>query len=248
MKFFDLHNDALTCGAKTVKGDIIYAVWTSRLSYYAAVNLLNTGVGKMLAVEDCAVFADNPRILEKYDLMYVGLTWNTYNGLAGGAYSTEGLSAKGVEMINFLNQNHIPVDTAHLGKSSFFDVVDKANKVLCSHTCFYDINNHPRNLTAAQISAIINSGGIVGLCFVGDFLGEPTVECVIRHIDWFLTRFGDKNLAIGTDFYGTSNLPQGLKSYDGMDSLVLAMIRQGYSDSTIRKVLYTNAATYFFDS
>ena len=248
MKFFDLHNDALTCGANTVRGDIIYAVWTSRISYTAAINLLNMSLDKMLAIEDCGIFADNPQILANYELMYAGLTWNTYNGLAGGAYSTEGLSAKGVEMIDFFNKNHIPIDTAHLCKSSFFEVVERANKVLCSHTCFYDINNHPRNLTAEQISAIIKNGGIVGLCFVGDFLGEPTVECIIRHIDWFLTRFGDKNLAIGTDFYGTSNLPQDLKSYDGMDSLVLAMIRQGYSDSTIRNILYTNAATYFFNS
>lgn len=246
MKFFDLHNDALTCGAKTVSGDIIYAVWTSRLSYTSALNMLNMGLGKMLAIEDCGIFANNPQILAKYDLMYVGLTWNTYNGLAGGAYSNERLSAKGIEMIDFFNQNRIPIDTAHLGRSSFFEVVERASKVLCSHTCFYEIKKHPRNLTAEQISAIIDRGGIVGLCFVGDFLGEPTVESIIQHIDWFLQRFGDKNLALGTDFYGTSNLPQGLKSYDGLDNLVLAMIRQGYSDSTIRNILYANAAAYFF--
>lgn len=248
MKIFDLHNDALTTGGKVIDSDIIYAIWTSKLTIDEANKLLRCNKDKLIGIEDCGIFNDNYQQLLNYNILYAGLTWNSYNGLAGGAYSDERLTIRGKQMISFFNRSGIVVDLAHLNEKSFFKVAEYSEKIICSHTCFSAVNKHPRNLTEQQISVIIGKRGIVGLCFVGDFLGEASISGIIRHIDWFLSRFGDKNLAIGTDFFGTTNLPKELKSYENFDKLVLAMIRQGYSDSTISRILYANAAAYFYDS
>ena len=245
MKIFDLHNDALTCDQKMTNPNAIYAIWTTKLSLDAVEEIFTHNKNKMLAIEDCGIFADDVKKINAFDIRYASLTWNFYNGLAGGVYCNDGLSEVGRQLIDNLNEKGVPIDTAHLNQKSFFDVLDIAEKIICTHTCFYDVNKHPRNLTSDQITAIIKNGGVIGICFVGDFLGEPTIDAIIRHVDWFLSKFGDKNLCIGTDFYGTSNLPNNLTLYEHFDKLALAMIRQGYRDSTISKILYSNANAYF---
>lgn len=247
MRIFDLHNDALTGGGKAKNGDTIYAIWTTNLTYQKVVQIAFDNKNKMLAIEDCGVFIDHLTEISNFDFMYAGLTWNGFNGLAGGANSIEHLSEQGKQLISILNDSRLVVDTAHLNRASFYEVAEQANKIICSHTCFYDVNKHPRNLTREQISVIIERGGIVGLCFVSDFLGGNSVNDVVKHIDWFLDCFGDKHLSIGTDFFGTANLPKGLTTYKSFERLVLAMIRRGYSDATIHNILYGNAAAYFFE-
>lgn len=245
MKIFDLHNDALIVGGPTANPDAIYAIWTTRLPRGEAARIADRNRDKMLAVEDCAAFADSPDQLLVYGFKYAGLSWNGFNGLAGGVGSDEGLTERGRNIVELLSSGGISLDAAHLNERSFYEAAELTDKIICSHTCFYDVNKHPRNLTSDQISVIIRKGGIVGVCFVADFLGGNTVDDVVRHIDWFLERFGDGNLCIGTDFFGTDDLPIGLTSYDKLDRLVIAMIRKGYSDATIHRILYSNAASYF---
>ena len=247
MRIFDLHNDALTCGGKINNSDAIYAIWTTNLSYQQVAQIAGDNKSKMLSIEDCGVFVDNLADAAKFDFMYYGLTWNGFNGLAGGTNVDEHLTERGKQLISILNEGGMVIDTAHLNRASFYEVAEQANKIICSHTCFYDLNKHPRNLTREQISVIIDKGGIVGLCFVCDFLGGNSIDDVVKHIDWFVDCFGDKHLAIGTDFFGTLNLPKGLTTYKSFDSLVLALIRRGYSDATIHNILYGNAAAYFFE-
>ena len=66
-----------------------------------------------------------------------------------------------------------------------------------------------------QLKMIVESGGIVGLCLVSEFLNgtkRSSVKDVVSHIDYFACKFGIDNLAIGTDFYGTKQLPINMNS------------------------------------
>lgn len=242
---FDLHNDALTARGEAVRGDTVYAVWTTELATNEATALIKANSDKMLAIEDCEHLPLDYDFPE--NVMYCGLTWNGFNGLAGGAYSDRRLTERGKALIKRLNDKRIVVDTAHLNRISFYEVAERANKIICSHTCCYMVKNHPRNLTKEQISVIIQKGGIIGLCFVADFLGGNRIDDVIRHIDWFLSAFGDRHLGIGTDFFGTNNLPENLKTYDDFYNLVNAMVKRGYSGAVIGRILYENAATFFYN-
>ena len=244
MRIFDLHNDALTADGVSDRENVIYAVWTSQLTAKKTVEIFNNNRNKLLAVEDCGCF-DEFDALIKLKPLYVGLTWNYSNRYAGGVLSNDGLTSLGRQAVSILNENNMVLDVAHLNSKSFSEVVSIADKIICSHTCFESVNSHIRNLTRSQVSDIISKGGIIGLCFVTEFLGGNTIKEILRHIDWFLSVFGDDNLCIGSDFYGTVNLPVNMADYMDICNLVSAMIYNGYSDCTISKILYGNAAAYF---
>ena len=92
---------------------------------------------------------------------------------------------------------------------------------------------------------IIDSGGLVGLCFVSDFI-NGTKQCkisdIVNQIDYFACKFGTKNLALGTDFYGTQHLPKSLKNYGAIsDKLSAALEKLGYTQKAINNIFYDNA-------
>ncbi|MCL2822123.1 MAG: dipeptidase [Firmicutes bacterium] len=65
--------------------------------------------------------------IRDFDPIYASLTWNDQNGLAGGACSDGGLEVKGKRVIDFLVENGIAVDLAHLNRESFFAVLEYIN-------------------------------------------------------------------------------------------------------------------------
>ena len=149
-----------------------------------------------------------------------------------------------------MNENGIKTDTAHLNESSFYDVAKLSyiGPVLCSHTAFYGVHKHPRNLKDAQIKRITDSNGLAGLCLAGDFLTSEksaSVSDAVRHIDYFAGKFGVNCLAIGTDFYGADNFPRGLENYGGFGRLAEKLSRLGYSEFIINRIFYENARNFF---
>jgi len=246
----DLHNDAITKLSqrqffKYIKSarkigieTILVSVWTTEMQnpmqqIREYSKLLDEGL--LLHIED-AWFVNEDNIEELIELrpFSVGLTWNENNNLAGGAYADGGLTPQGIAIIEKLTANGIHIDLAHLNRKSFFQVtkVLKGQKLLCTHTCFDEVHPHPRNLTAKQIQTIVDSGGIIGLTLVRDFLGSGGVWA---HIKYFLENFGEDNLGIGTDFFGTKNLPKGFKKYKHFHRL-----KKHFDETTIAKIFHIN--------
>ncbi len=175
-----------------------------------------------------------------------GLTWNYKNAFAGGAMSTSGLTKYGKEMVQFLIKHGIKIDMAHLNRKSFWQIA-KLNpprgSVFCSHTAINAVNKNPRNLTNNQIDFIVKKGGVVGISFVSEFLNGTSVstsEDVCNHILYFLKKWGIDNICIGTDFYGTKDLPVDLTCYDDFTLLKKKLIKKGVSKADINKIFYKN--------
>lgn len=265
-KIFDLHNDyflKIRSDDKKIKyidkksksaESIVSAVWTSELSCDESIreidrarSFVSTNKKLFLGVEDLHFL--NKQNLDSFLSMhplYAGLTWNTTNCIGGGSHESGKLTCFGKQVIKKLEQNNIKIDTAHLNEESFLDVCKVTNKpIFCSHTAFYGANAHIRNLKDYQLRMIVDSGGLVGLCFVSDFI-NGTKKCslsdIVSQIDYFACKFGTKNLAIGTDFYGTEHLPKGLKSYDDISQkLATALQKLGYTQKAINNIFYDNA-------
>jgi membrane dipeptidase len=177
---------------------------------------------------------------------YCSLTWNHENALAGGANSSSGLKPFGREVISFLEESNIFLDTAHLNKKSFFAAAAVAKKpLICSHTCFDKLFCHPRNLDEQQILAIIESGGIIGLTFVPAFMGKDRGEIsdIVRQIDYFAAKFGVERLAIGTDLFGT-DYPI-IETYKGFSALKECLKKSGYTPAQIKQIFFQNAQSFF---
>ena len=268
-KIFDLHNDYFLRMPRDSqkKGyitkqeraeSIISALWTSELNETESFEMLkracefvNSYEKLFLGVEDLH-FLNKNNLLDfvKFKPIYAGLTWNTCNALAGGAHESGRLTSFGKQVVKKLNDYHIAVDMAHLNENSFLDVAKVSDKpYFCSHTACFSLCNNPRNLKDYQIKMICDSGGLVGLCLVSDFLNgtkKSYAEDIICHIDYFACHFGIDNLAIGTDFYGTKHLPKGVKSYNNLIKTISnGLSKMGYTGKAIDKILYENASLFF---
>ena len=268
-KVFDLHNDYYFKILSTEKKNnyvlkksekaenIVSAIWTSELSndesmfeIEQARNFVNKHKKLFLSVEDLHFLSKkNLERFISFRPIYAGLTWNTSNCLAGGAHESGKLTSFGKQSIKLLEQNNIKIDTAHLNEDSFMDFAKiTKHPLFCSHTAFYGMQPNARNLKDYQLKMIVDSGGLVGLCLVSDFL-SGSKKCgvldVVSQIDYFACKFGINNLAIGTDFYGTEHLPKSIKTYSDLTSkLSNALLKLGYTEKSINKIFFENASNF----
>ena len=207
----------------------------------------------LLHIEDAwFITAQNIDDLINLKPFSVGLTWNTNNNLAGGANGNGTLTPLGRAVIEKLIANNIIIDLAHLNRPSFYEVAtiltSRNQKLLCTHTCFDEINPHPRSLIHHQVKTIVDSSGLIGLTLVSDFLTtkkRSTLHDVYTHIKYFIKNFGTDNIAIGTDFFGTTHLPKGLTKYKHLKRLEKLLSKHGLDNTTTDKIFRTNAKRFF---
>lgn len=273
-KVFDLHNDFFTelknpkrknRYIDSIKGEneIISAVWTSEMNPEKAMksveegfkfvldnNQKNKSTKLGLGVEDLFFVTKNnlARVINCCP-RYCSLTWNYDNDLAGGALEGGDLTLLGEDVVRELEDNKIFVDTAHLNEKSFMSLSKITHlPILCTHTAVGPLVPNNRNLKEYQIKMVAESGGLMGLALVGNFLSgdrKATINDVARHIDWVVSRFGDDVICLGTDFYGTKKLPKGVKNYQNLGLIEDRLKFLGYSDQTIDKIFYQNAQKFF---
>lgn len=263
----DLHNDYFTAlklpflkhlyAKKNANNKVCTAVWTTRMDADMAMKTVeqaklfaNAYKNMFWAIEDMH-FASKTNLYEIANMhpTYCGLTWNYNNSLAGGALDFGGVSSFGKWAINLLENSGIYIDSAHLNEKSFMDLATfTQNPMLCTHTACDNICANSRNLKDYQLKIIAESGGLVGICLVKQFLCEGTCDALqyVKHINYAVNLIGIDHVAIGTDFYGTKNLPVGIKNYDSLLKIVTQQLRNlGYKDCDIEKILYKNAHDFF---
>lgn len=217
---------------------------------------------KYFAFEDVCYLnenADNQSITALFEKiaiinpLYVSLCWNYENTFAFGAYETAkaGLKSAGVKFIEKLNLKNIPIDTAHISEYGFYEILDVAKKTLCSHTAFDFIFPRRRNINDAQIKALISRGGIIGLNCVGYFLTEQknapeiAAEVFFKSADLFIQKYGEDNLAVGTDFFGSDYLAFKEDYSVFYEELVENFLKRNISEKLLSKFFYKNAVKFF---
>lgn len=181
-----------------------------------------------IAIEDLG-FCAAGGVYNEFDfsrLFYCTLTWNQNNAFAGGALSDGELTDDGRRVIALINASGAVVDLAHLNKRSFYSALDCAERVMCSHTGFTD---HPRCLDGRQIKALVERNAIIGLSAVGAFSGARTPQEFAEVIDAFVQRYGDGCLAIGTDYFGSKDIPEPLDGYSKLYAVKDCLYSRGYT-------------------
>ena len=180
-----------------------------------------------------------------------------------------GVSDFGVEIIKAMNAVGMLVDTSHCGDRTTLDAIEISPvPIAITHGNCRALNNHPRTKTDEAIKALGAKGGVMGITGVRNFVrgGEPTtISDVVDHIDHVAKLIGSDHVGIGTDadLYGYDQMaPDQYKmlkgSYKGsygfrekidieafsgplkLYNLTEEMVRRGYDDSDIRKVLGGN--------
>lgn len=258
---FDLHNDFPTELPQNAHNDyvsnnvgvtITAAIWTSKLDSadqtvkdYTAKLSADERLNRFpIAIEDIG-FAAHDDLYKDFDFskyFYCSLTWNYNNAFAGGALDDGELTQVGKDIISRICSSGCYVDLAHLNRKSFFEALDCAERVLCSHTGF---NAHPRSLNDEQIRALVARNAVIGLCTVSAFTDAKNATDFACIVDKFVQVYGDGSLALGTDFNGSTDIPQDISDYDKFEHVAYLLENKGYSKAAIDNIFYNNAYSIF---
>lgn len=199
------------------------------------------------AVTDLAVL----EVLHTLGLRSLGLTWSRPNAFATGVPFQfpakpdigAGLTAAGRALIEACDRLRIVVDVSHLNEAGFWDVVNTSTRpFVASHSNAHAVCASSRNLTNAQLDALAERDGLVGLNFAVAFLredGQPDadtpLETMVRHLDHLVERLGEDRVGIGSDFDGAT-IPQAIADVAGLPRLAEALRAHGWNDALLAKV------------
>ncbi|NLG70009.1 MAG: membrane dipeptidase [Firmicutes bacterium] len=211
-------------------------------------------LGVIASLEGCEVLAGSLAVLRtlyRLGVRAAGLTGNVRNEVADGVGEPRaaGLTAFGKEVVAEMDRLGMVVDVSHLSEAGFWEVMEIGrHPVIASHSNARAICDHVRNLTDDQIRALARKGGVMGINFFPGFLrkeGPATLDDVVRHIDHVVELVGPDHVGLGSDYDGISRVPQGLEDPSHLPALTEALVRRGYDDLAIRKILGDNFARVF---
>jgi membrane dipeptidase len=158
-----------------------------------------------------------------------------------------GLTARGRELVEQLNQQRVFVDLAHIHPSAFWDAVevhDPSQPLILTHTGACGVKPHWRNVDDDQLRAVAETGGVAGIIFHPPYLrprgGSTGPALVVDHIEHVVKTVGEDHAAIGSDFDGAISPHPDLQSAERYPQLVEEMLRRGWSDERIQKILGKN--------
>ncbi len=208
-----------------------------------------------LAVQGANAFAADPTVLDGPvgDLVHRITLMHLTNSMFGGTNSPYGfnkaITDAGRDMVRRMNARHILVDLSHSSKATFWGALEVHSKDLppiVSHTGVEGVHRHWRNVDDAQIKAIADRGGVVGIMFQSSFL-EPVVlfgrgrrERIFAHLKHVVDLVGDEFAGIGTDYDGAITPPADLPDVTHYVLLVQDMLDGGWSAERIGRVLGGN--------
>jgi membrane dipeptidase len=70
--------------------------------------------------------------------------------------------------------------------------------------------------------------------------GLATLSDVADHVDHMVKVAGIDHVGIGSDFDGITSPPEGLQDISKMPSLVAVLLKRGYSEQDVKKILGGN--------
>ncbi|HHT62429.1 MAG: dipeptidase [Bacillota bacterium] len=208
----------------------------------------------LLAVEGGEILCGDILLLNtifRLGVRCIGLTWNQRNEIADGCSESAtqgGLTEFGIKVVKEMNKLGMVIDLAHISPAGFWSVLEHTQSpVMVSHANCHQLCPHRRNLDDAQIKALSQNHGVLGITFVKDFLGEGEVgiEDVLKHIDYAVTIGGVDCVGIGSDFDGTDSLPKGLEDVTKLYLIAEGLDKRGYTGEDIEKIMGRNFLRLF---
>ena len=199
----------------------------------------------------------------------VQMCYNTQNLVGTGCYERDGgLSGFGHEIVAEMNRVGIMCDLSHVGEKTSREVIEASKKPVCySHCLPSGLKDHPRNKSDEELKFIADHGGFVGLPMFAPFLKNginSTIEDYVEAIDYIFNLVGEDQIGIGTDFtqghgqpffewlthdkgyarrltnFGKIINPEGIRTLGEFPNLTDALLRHGFSETQVRKIMGEN--------
>lgn len=233
---------------------------------------------------------NNVRYFAERGIRYITLTHSKDNQICDSSYDTaytwNGLSPFGEEVVSEMNKWGIMVDISHVTDSAAFDALRLTKApVIASHSSARKFTpEFHRNMPDTLIKALAQNEGVIHINFGSTFLSKDSrdkfeamrehlinwrtennvteedsafieyrkqyavendvysdIQTVADHIDHVVKIAGVDYVALGSDYDGVGDsLPKGLKDVSTYPSLILELVKRGYSEEDIEKICYKN--------
>ncbi|MFD1745391.1 dipeptidase [Rhizobium helianthi] len=194
-------------------------------------------------------------VLHQAGLRSLGPVWSRPNIFAHGVpfrfpHSPDigpGLTDAGRALIRACNKLRILIDLSHMNEKGFWDIARLSDAPLvATHSNAHALSPHSRNLTDAQLDAIAESGGLVGINYGVLFLRDDGVRnldtplsLIADHLAYIAERIGVEHVALGSDFDGTT-VPNELRDATGLPRLIELLKTRGFDEGALAKIAYQN--------
>lgn len=211
-----------------------------------------------LTIQGANAFAADPSVLDGptgdriHRITLVHLTNSVFGGTNSPLGRGAGITDAGREFVKRCNARKILVDLAHASKATFWSALEEHAPHLppiVSHTGVEGVHPHWRNVDDAQIRAIADRGGVIGVMFQSAFLepvrlfGRGRRARIIDHLSHIIDIVGDRFAALGTDYDGAITPPADLPDVTGYVLLVQDMLDRKWTADRIGRILGGNYLT-----
>ncbi len=232
-------------------------------------------IALVIALEGAHAIGQDPEILlslARLGVRVVSLAHLNRTFLADGsgldATSNGRLTPQGIEVFIEMQRHGILFDISHLGLGGVEHVLGLATRpFIASHSACLGLVDIHRNLGDEQLKAIASLGGVIGVAAAIPFFidpTKPTADRVVDHIEHIAELIGVDHVGLGPDFiddyykqvYGGWVLPADLADEfneaevarpSDLPKITEAMVRRGFTETDIRKVLGENFMRVFDD-
>jgi membrane dipeptidase len=222
----------------------------------------------VLCTQGLTPFEDEPLLIELYHRLgtrVVGLVTYRANG-AVGSYKVNreyGLTDLGRTLVREADRLRMVLDVSAISDRGFWDVVDLVDRpIIASHSNATGICGYPGNFSDERLKALKEKNGLIALIANGKLVTtKPTITLgdFVDHIDYIANLIGVDHVAIGPDIvedtfypietyrrlyaeegYWSARYPAGFESHSQLPVVTAELLRRGYSDTDVRKILGEN--------
>ena len=146
---------------------------------------------------------DRVDMFHRMGLRSCQLTYNTKNHAGVGCWEEGGLTPFGRDLIARMNERRMLIDLSHANMQTMAETVAASRApVIVSHTACMAVHTNRRNTTDANMKAVADRGGVIGICQMRPFLTPKKVDNLHAYFDHLMHAIrvaGAEHVAIGSD-------------------------------------------------
>lgn len=223
------------CGIARTANDIAYLKASGKKAF-------------LIGIENGYAIGKDLKLIERYHdsgVTYITLCHSKNNDICDSSSDKvgakwNGLSPFGKEVIAEMNRVGMLIDLSHASDATFWDVLNLSEMpVFASHSSARAVFNCDRNLSDDQLRAIAETGGVVQVCLVDEFLNpnpnDASIEDFMNHLCHIIEVAGIDHVGIGSDFDGGAGV-RGCNGDNDMIQITTRLIEHGFSDEDIAKI------------
>jgi membrane dipeptidase len=199
--------------------------------------------------------------LEELELWYaaglrsLGPRWSRPNRFGSGVQfkfpsspdTGPGLTHAGRRLVRRCAELGIAVDLSHLTEGGFWDAAHELEgPLIASHSSAHALVPASRNLTDAQIRAIAQTGGLVGINYEVSMIrpdarrdADTPLSRIAEHVRYIADLVGVEHVALGSDWDGAT-MPEAIATARGLPALIETLGQDGFSNDELAQIAHGN--------